>query len=161
MPYGWRYVYKVACTLYTDRQVHEGNENVSIYKGCVWEAYNKYSTWWWNIFPLKMEEDKDICFYYFYPMFLFFLGFFFFAGLGLELRAYTLSYSTSPVLRFFFFFFWERVLWTIFLGWLWTMILLISASWVARITRWATGAQLYVLFCFWRHWGLNSGPHTC
>jgi hypothetical protein len=52
-----------------------------------------------------MEEDKDICFYYFYPMFLFFLGFFFFAGLGLELRAYTLSYSTSPVLRFFFFFF--------------------------------------------------------
>jgi hypothetical protein len=28
----------------------------------------------------------------------------------------------------------ERVFWTICLGWLQTMILLISASWVARIT---------------------------
>jgi hypothetical protein len=31
-------------------------------------------------------------------------------------------------------FFQDRVSWTICLGWLWTMILLISASWVARIT---------------------------
>jgi hypothetical protein len=33
----------------------------------------------------------------------------------------------------------DRVLWTICLGWLWTTILLISASWVAGITgvsRW-------------------------
>jgi hypothetical protein len=30
-------------------------------------------------------------------------------------------------------FFWERNLWTICLGWLWPAILLISASWVARI----------------------------
>jgi hypothetical protein len=30
--------------------------------------------------------------------------------------------------------FWDRVSWTIFLGWLWTAIHLISASWVARIT---------------------------
>jgi hypothetical protein len=31
-------------------------------------------------------------------------------------------------------FFWDRVLWTICVGWLWTEILLISASWVARMT---------------------------
>jgi hypothetical protein len=31
-------------------------------------------------------------------------------------------------------FFWDRVLWTICLGWLWNLILLISVSWVARIT---------------------------
>jgi hypothetical protein len=63
----------------------------------------------------------------------FFLGqapvfdFFFLVVLGLELRAYTLSHSTSP----FFFcdeFFWDRVSWTICLGWLQTMIFLISAS---------------------------------
>jgi hypothetical protein len=34
----------------------------------------------------------------------------------------------------FFFFFWDKVSQTIFLGWLWTGILLISASWVGRIT---------------------------
>jgi hypothetical protein len=31
-------------------------------------------------------------------------------------------------------FFWDRVSWTICLGWLQTVILLISASWLARIT---------------------------
>jgi hypothetical protein len=42
-----------------------------------------------------------------------------------------LSHSTSP------FWWWvlsSRVSWTIWLGWLWTVILLISASRVARIT---------------------------
>jgi hypothetical protein len=54
------------------------------------------------------------------------LFFFLFAVLGFELRAFTLSHSTSP-----FFcdgFFWDRVLRTICLGWLQTTIL-ISASW--------------------------------
>jgi hypothetical protein len=32
-----------------------------------------------------------------------------------------------------FFFFWDRVLWTICPGWLWTLILSVSVSWVARI----------------------------
>jgi hypothetical protein len=52
--------------------------------------------------------------------------------LGLELRAYVLSHSTSP--------FCVRYFRLICLGWLWTVILLISASWVASV--WATGAQL-------------------
>jgi hypothetical protein len=43
-----------------------------------------------------------------------------------------LSLSTGPF--FFFFFFWGRVWQTICLGWLLTTILLISTSWVARIT---------------------------
>jgi hypothetical protein len=45
-----------------------------------------------------------------------------------------LSHSTSPLLWWFFFFFGDRVSWTICSGWLRTEILLISASWVARIT---------------------------
>jgi hypothetical protein len=56
--------------------------------------------------------------------------FFFFWGTGFELRAYTMSHSTS---HFCDGFFQDRVLWTIFSGWLWTLILLIPSSWVARI----------------------------
>jgi hypothetical protein len=57
--------------------------------------------------------------------------FFFFSVLGFELRAYTLS-STSPFLCRVFFE--VRVLQTIYSGWLLIMSLLITASWVARIT---------------------------
>jgi hypothetical protein len=64
---------------------------------------------------------------------------FVFAVLGLELRAHTLSHSTSP---FLWWVFQDRVSWTICLGRLRTRILLISASWVARITGWATGTWL-------------------
>jgi hypothetical protein len=53
------------------------------------------------------------------------LTFFFLVVLGLELRAYTLSHSTSP---FYDGFFQDRVLQTICLGWLQTAILLISDS---------------------------------
>jgi hypothetical protein len=53
---------------------------------------------------------------------------FFFEVLGFELRAYTLSHSISP---FLWWDFWDRVWQTIYSGWLWTVILLISASWVA------------------------------
>jgi hypothetical protein len=42
-----------------------------------------------------------------------------------------LSHSTSPFCEGYF---WDRVLGTVCPGWLWTMILLISASLVARIT---------------------------
>jgi hypothetical protein len=49
--------------------------------------------------------------------------------LGLELE-------TSPVL-FLWRVFWDRILWAICLGWLRTEILLISASWVVRITGWS------------------------
>jgi hypothetical protein len=56
----------------------------------------------------------------------FFLFFFFSPVLGLGLRAYTLSHSTSP-------FYQDRVSQTICLGWLRTANFLISASWVAKI----------------------------
>jgi hypothetical protein len=65
-----------------------------------------------------------------------------------EIMAYTLSYST----RFFICvcdgIFWDRVSRTIFLGWLWNMILLISASLVARITgtSYQCLAPCFVLF---------------
>jgi hypothetical protein len=42
------------------------------------------------------------------------------------------SWATPPA-HFWDRFFWDRVSWTISLGWLWTAILLISASWVAKI----------------------------
>jgi hypothetical protein len=44
---------------------------------------------------------------------------------------YGLSHSTS--LSFCIGNIWDRVSWAICLGWLWTTILLISVSWVARI----------------------------
>jgi hypothetical protein len=42
-----------------------------------------------------------------------------------------LSHSTSS---FYEGFFRDRVSWTVCSGWFWTLILLISVSWVARIT---------------------------
>jgi hypothetical protein len=56
---------------------------------------------------------------------------FFFVVRGLELRAYTLSHSTSP---FCVRYFWDRCSWPVCPSWLQAMILLISASWVVRIT---------------------------
>jgi hypothetical protein len=51
----------------------------------------------------------------------------------------------TPPAEFFGIVFWDRVSQTICLGWLQTVILLISASWVARITATvilvATGTQ--------------------
>jgi hypothetical protein len=83
--------------------------------------------------------------------------------LGLELGAFTLRHSTSPFLWRVFLVFkfaysyvhtlfgpslppWrvyrDRVSRTISLDWLQTLILLISASWVARITAWTTSTWL-------------------
>jgi hypothetical protein len=45
-------------------------------------------------------------------------------------------------------YFWDRVSQTIWPGWLWTTILLIAASWVARIQAWATDVQPSSPFCF-------------
>jgi hypothetical protein len=50
---------------------------------------------------------------------------------GLDLRAYTLSHSTSLFCTRYF---WDRFSWTICSSWHQTMILLISASWVAMST---------------------------
>jgi hypothetical protein len=64
-------------------------------------------------------------------------------------------------------FFPDWVSWIICLGWLLTTILLISASWVARM--WATSAWLVVIFIFKIHWTswicrvmyfINSQPWT-
>jgi hypothetical protein len=55
----------------------------------------------------------------------------FFAVWGFELRIYTLNHSVSP---FLWWVFQDRVLRTICPGWLWTVILLISPSWIAKIT---------------------------
>jgi hypothetical protein len=55
---------------------------------------------------------------------------FFFAVLGLELRAYTLSHSTSPFLCYIFS---RWGLMRYLPGWLRTLILLMSVCWVARI----------------------------
>jgi hypothetical protein len=49
------------------------------------------------------------------------------------LRGYSTIQATTPAL-FHVGYFWDRDLRIICLGWFWTMLLLISASWVARIT---------------------------
>jgi hypothetical protein len=58
-----------------------------------------------------------------------------------------LPWDTPPAL-FCDGFFWDRVLWTVCLGWLWTTILLISASWVARITGVSHGCPALILSVF-------------
>jgi hypothetical protein len=62
------------------------------------------------------------------------LGFFFFLFCGT--RVWTQSLHLEPLHQPYFCdeFFRDRISRTICLGWLWTVILLISASWVARIT---------------------------
>jgi hypothetical protein len=45
----------------------------------------------------------------------------------------------------------DRVFWTICLAWLWTTILLISASWVARITG----------VSHWHSFHLSDWPNPC
>jgi hypothetical protein len=85
------------------------------------------------------------------PSFLFYL---FFVVLGLELRTFTFSPSTNPT--FCDMVFWDRVSQTVCLDWLWTVILLISASWVGRITgmsHWCPAR-----FYFWDR-VLLSSPH--
>jgi hypothetical protein len=84
-------------------------------------------------------------------------SFFFTKKDRLELRAYTLSHTTSYPLLLVKGFFWDRVSWTIFLGWLLTTILLISASWVARIIDVNPSAHLYksfiiiIVFLYWEY----------
>jgi hypothetical protein len=56
---------------------------------------------------------------------------FIYAGLGFELRAFTLSHSTNPI---FVKVFQNKVSPTICPGWIGTVVLLISASRVTRIT---------------------------
>jgi hypothetical protein len=64
----------------------------------------------------------------------FYLSFYWGEVLGFELRAYTLNHSISPFWGWVFFFFFERGSCELFAwGWLQTMILLMSASQVARI----------------------------
>jgi hypothetical protein len=75
------------------------------------------------------QEYKHVCYVPISLFGLYHMGHaFFFLNIY---QAYTLSHSTSP---FLWWVFWDRVSWTICLGWLWTMNLLISASWVAKIT---------------------------
>jgi hypothetical protein len=88
----------------------------------------------------------------FFPFFSFLSFFpflsFFLSVLGLELGAYTLRYSTSPFCHGFF----QDILWTICLGWLQTVILLISASWISRIA----GVSHQCPACVGYFWGKFS-----
>jgi hypothetical protein len=88
--------------------------------------------------PLKQLQIPDK---YFVCLFL--------AALRFELRTSGLLGRCSwaiPTVLFCAAYFWDRVLWTICLGWLQTTILLISASWVARITGMSHGRPTKCLF---------------
>jgi hypothetical protein len=81
-------------------------------------------------------------------------GFFFFFG---STGLWTQGLHLEPLHLVIFIFFLVRVWWTIWLGWLPSAILLISASWVAGITgvsRWCLFDLLFFLlsflsFCHW------------
>jgi hypothetical protein len=66
--------------------------------------------------------------------FLFFSFFFFSTGAWIEYYWVGLHFESPHQLSFMMGFFQGSVSWTICLGWVQTVILLISASWVARIT---------------------------
>jgi hypothetical protein len=84
-------------------------------------------------------------------------SFFIFAVLGFRLRTFTLSHSTRPFLSWVF---WDRVLWIICPGWRWTSILVISASWVARITglshRCPAPSDFLIVFYSFKCWSQSS-----
>jgi hypothetical protein len=84
-----------------------------------------------------------------WPFYLFVYLFIYLAVLGLKLRAFTLSHFASPSCDGCF---WNRVSQTICQGWLQTAILLISASWIARITgmsHWYPAQwHLFIYFIF-------------
>jgi hypothetical protein len=94
---------------------------------------------WWGSSP-GLEHGRQVLApwataidSYTFPFFLsFFLPSFFFYGAGIWTQGLHLEPLHQPFIVMSFF--WDRVSWTICLGWLRTMILLISASWVARIT---------------------------
>jgi hypothetical protein len=86
----------------------------------------------------------------------FFVFFFFFCSEiwthGLHLEPLHQSYFCDG-------FFWDRVSQTISLGWLQTVIFLISVSWVVRITCVSHRGPACLFFFF--ETGLNSGLRTC
>jgi hypothetical protein len=102
----------------------------------------------------KLQENT-----HFYCMWFFF--FFFSSVLGFELRAYTLSHSTSPFLWLLLLLFFDIGSHKLFAwGWLRTSVLLISVSKVARITgvshRHPACYQFYSLL----YLGLGTVPDT-
>jgi hypothetical protein len=79
---------------------------------------------------LKSQGGRHITILKPWPFFFFFL--FFFCGTGVWIQRLHLEAFHQPF--FLNGFFQDRVLWTSYPGWFQTMILLISASWVARTT---------------------------
>jgi hypothetical protein len=112
----------------------------------------------WILFLCVCECLSVLTFWHFY-LFIF-------------LQCWGLNWGSSPwatpPAHFCFEYFRDRVSWAICPGWLWNTILLISASWVARITGvsyqhpatfqpllWLWEGQRF-LFCFQHHLGERS-----
>jgi hypothetical protein len=103
-----------------------------------WSCYvvQATSSLWPSCFNLPSSAGITCIHYCSQLQFFFFLFFFFFffVVLGVKLRAYTTLWAILPAV-FCDGFFQDRVSWTVCLGWLWTMILLISASWEVPSTN--------------------------
>jgi hypothetical protein len=95
---------------------------------------------WFSFCP---RTDRNMCFM---------VCFCFFVYLFVSLLRYwglnsgPTPWATPPALCEVFF--WNRVSWTVYLGWLWTVVLLIPASWVARNTGVSHRSPPQFLFCF-------------
>jgi hypothetical protein len=101
---------------------------------------------------MRLKDDRSWC--HFFPL-TFYL--FIFVVLGFELRAYTLNHSTNPFCDGVF---QDRI--SPASCWLQIMILLISASWVARITgvshrRLAAPHILSMMTLMAGQWGKMAG----
>jgi hypothetical protein len=89
-----------------------------------------------------------------------FFLFIYFAVLGLNLGPSPWATPPSPLL-FCAGFFWDRILQTICLGWLQTMILLISASWVGRMTGVSYHSPAYFWYCMYYNLSLFLSATLC
>jgi hypothetical protein len=89
-----------------------------------------------------------VCFSFFYCILLFIFDIFFHHYYFFHsAEAWTQGLHLEPLHDHFFDgFFQDKVLQTICQSWLWTVILLMSASWVARITGMSYRCQPYTLF---------------
>jgi hypothetical protein len=100
---------------------------------------------WWNFIEFAFGIDFSIRYFFFFPRYW-------------GLNSWLSPWATPPAL-FLCRVFEIKSHRTICLGWLWTMIFLISASWVVRIigvSHWYPGSTRYLSALFYSHmchWG--------
>jgi hypothetical protein len=126
---------------------HLSNSIVSCLHPISWRGYSRH---WMN------RKHKHYCVLFSWVVFSYFSKYFsdflfsflsFFFDTGIWTQGLHLEPLHQP--SFVIVYFWDRVLWTICLGWPWTAILVISASWVVSIISMSHWHPAFSVFDFW------------